>query len=105
MKLQFLEFGEDYLRLLKLRRFYWLSRFCNFSLGRAFGHSCRVLVGWNVFLWFRRSSASLWSMLVLMMLLLTDLFGVRDVSWISHQLIDGCRGPFGCISRSNCSHD
>src|SRR6476661_6091238 len=37
-------------------------------------------------------------MLVLMMLLLADFFGVRDVSWVSHQLIDGFQGVAGRIS-------
>jgi len=31
------------------------------------------------------------------MLLLADFFGVRDVSWVSHQLIDGSQRLAGCI--------
>src|SRR5262249_2896369 len=103
MKLQFLKFGENCLRLLKLRWFYWLSWLCNLRLGRAFSDRCRLLIGWNLLILMRRSGASFRRMLLLMMLLLTDPFGVRDVSWISHQPIDGCRWPFGCISRRNCS--
>src|SRR5262245_15867350 len=103
MKLQFFKFGENCLRLFKLRWFYWLSWLCNLRLGRAFSDRCRLLIGWSVLLLRRRSGASLRRMLLLMMLLLTDLLGVRDVSWISHQPIDGCRWPSGCISRRNCS--
>src|SRR5262245_14584776 len=99
MKLQFFKFGEDCLRLLKLRWFCRLRWLCNVRLGRAFCDGCSILVGWSVLLWLRRSGASLRSMLLLMMLLLTDFFGVRDVSWVSHQLIDGCRGLFGRIWR------
>src|SRR6266496_2005499 len=40
-------------------------------------------------------------MLVLMMLLLADFFGVRDVSWVSHQLIDGFQRFAGRIFRAN----
>src|SRR2546430_8737369 len=42
-------------------------------------------------------------MLVLMMLLLTDLFGVRYVSRISHQLIDGSQGLAGRVSQGDYS--
>src|SRR5262249_45665641 len=101
MKLQFLKFGEDDLRLLQLRRFYWLSWRRDVRLDGAFGDRCRLVVGLNVLLWRRMSRASLRRMLLLMMLLLTDFFGVRDVSWISHQLIDGFRESFGCIPRHN----
>src|SRR5215472_6412366 len=104
MKLQFLKFGEDCQRLLKLRWFYLLSWLCNFRLGRAFGNRCRLVVGGNTLLALQSSGASLGSMLLLMMLLLTDFFGVRDVSWVSHQLIDGCGRHSGRISRHNCSH-
>jgi hypothetical protein len=38
-----------------------------------------------------------------MMLLLEDFLGVRHVSWISHQLIDGCQRCFGCISQEEYS--
>src|SRR6516164_3853452 len=103
MKLQFFKFGEDYKRLLQLCRFYWLSWLCNFGFGRGFGNRCRFLVGLNFLGVLRRSGASLRSMLILMMLLLVDFFRVCDVSWVSHQLIDGCRRPPGCISRRNCS--
>src|SRR5882757_1951767 len=45
-------------------------------------------------------------MLVLMMLLLADFFGVRDVSWVSHQLIDGFQGVAGRISEQTThKHD
>jgi len=40
-------------------------------------------------------------MLVLMMLLLADFFGVCDVTWISHQLIDGFQRLAGRIFRAN----
>jgi hypothetical protein len=36
---------------------------------------------------------------VLMMLLLDDFLSVRDVSWVSHQFIDGFQGPIGRISQ------
>src|SRR5262245_29884474 len=102
MKLEFLKFGEDYKRLLQLCRVCGLSRLCNFRFARAFGNRCRLLIRWNL-LMLRRSGATLGSMLLLMMLLLADFFGVSDVSWVSHQLIDGCRRPSGCISRRNYS--
>ena len=44
-------------------------------------------------------------MLVLMMLLLADFLGVRDVSWISHQLIDGSQRFTGRISMQTTSPD
>src|SRR6266699_6856246 len=45
-------------------------------------------------------------MLVLMMLLLADFFGVCDVSWVPHQLIDGCRRFAGRISEQTThKHD
>src|SRR5437667_100956 len=37
--------------------------------------------------------------LVLMMLLLDDFLGVRDVSWVSHQFIDGFQWLAGRISQ------
>jgi hypothetical protein len=37
------------------------------------------------------------------MLLLANFFGVRDVSWVSHQLIDGSRRLAGCMSQRDCS--
>src|SRR5439155_426464 len=80
------KFGEDYKRFLQLRRFYWLSWLRNFRLRRsALGGRLRFgLDGLAP----GRSRASLWrSMLFLMMLLLADFLGVRDVSWVSHQLI------------------
>jgi hypothetical protein len=36
-----------------------------------------------------------------MTLLLSDFFGVRDVTWISHQLIDGFQRLAGRILRAN----
>src|SRR5947208_9617640 len=86
MKLQLLKFGEDYKRFLPLRRFYWLGWLRNFRLRRsAVGGRLRFgLDGLAPC----RSRARLWrSMLLLMMLLLADFLGVRDVSWVSHQLI------------------
>src|ERR1051325_11574033 len=78
MKLQFLKFGEDYLRFLKLRWFYGLICLSNFRFRGAFGNRCRLLVSSNVLLAPPRSGNSLRSVLVFMMLLLTDFFGVRD---------------------------
>src|SRR4029077_507711 len=102
MQHQLLKLGEDYKRFLQLRRFYWLSWLRSFGRRRSsLGGSFRF--GLDVLDALRRSRASLWRMLFLMMLLLADFFGVRDVSWVSHQLIDGCRRPSGCISRRNCS--
>jgi hypothetical protein len=41
------------------------------------------------------------AILVLMMLLLDDFLGVRDVSWVSHQFIDDSQRSAGRISRSH----
>src|SRR5215469_16637787 len=105
MKLQFLKFGEDCKRLLKLRWFCWLSWLCNFRLGRAFGNRCRLVVGGNTLLALQRSGASLGSTLLLMMFLLTDFFGVRNVSWVSHHSIDGFQTSGGRVSIQTTSPD
>src|SRR5882724_5951566 len=45
-------------------------------------------------------------MLSLMVLLLADFFGVRDVSWVSHQLIDGFQTSGGRMSEQTThKHD
>jgi hypothetical protein len=105
MKLQFFKFGEDYKRFLQLCWFYWLSWLCSFGLwSSSLGARCSFLFGLDVLLGtLRRNRASFWSMLVLMMLLLADFLGVRDVSWISHQLIDGSQRFTGRISPVICS--
>src|SRR5206468_8654485 len=41
------------------------------------------------------------SMLLLVTLLLDDFLGVRDVSWVSHQLIDGFQRLAGRIYRGS----
>src|SRR5438128_12050452 len=46
----------------------------------------------------RSRRAGFWSMLVLVMLLLRDFLRVRDVAWISHQLIDDSQSRVGRIS-------
>src|SRR4029078_13303531 len=104
MKFQLLKFRHDRLRLLELRWFYRLCWLCNVRLGSAFGGRRSLLVGFNVLLWLGMRGASLGRMFFFMMLFLTVFLGVRYVSWISHQLIDGCRSPFGRIWRRDCSH-
>jgi len=42
---------------------------------------------------------SLLSVFGFVVLLLSDFLGVRDVTWVSHQLIDGSERPAGRISR------
>src|SRR4029077_10138429 len=105
MQHQLLKLGEDYKRFLQLRRFYWLSWLRSFGRRRSsLGGSFRF--GLDVLDALRRSRASLWRMLVLMMLLLADFFGVRDVSWVSHQLIDGFQGIAGRMSEQTThKHD
>src|SRR4030095_14778996 len=101
MKLQLFKFGEHYKRFLQLRRFYWLIWLRSFGLRRsALGGS--FVFGVDVLGALRRR-ASLWSMLFLMMLFLANFFSVRDVSWVSHQLIDGSRRLAGCMSQRDCS--
>src|SRR5258708_1233230 len=102
MKLQFFEFGKDYKRFLQLRWFYWLSWLCFGLSSSAVGDGCRFLFGLGVLGTLRRSRASLWSMLFFVMLLLANFFGVRDVSWISHQLIDGSRWLAGRMLKHDC---
>src|SRR6266487_6855747 len=101
MKLQLFKFGQDYKRFLQLRRFYWWGWLRSFGLRRsALGNRRSLLLfGLDVLGALRRSGASLRSMLFLMMLLLADFFRVRDVSWVSHRLIDGSRTFSGRISQ------
>src|ERR1044072_6662684 len=104
MKLQFFKFGEDYKRFLQLRWSCWLSWLCNFGLwSSALGDRRSFLFGLDALGALRRNRASLRSMLLLLMLLLADLLGVRYVSWISHQLIDGSQRFTGRIFRMGCS--
>src|SRR4029450_6495999 len=102
MELQLFKFGQDYKRFLQLRRFYSWGWLRSFGLRRsALGNRRSLLFGLDVLGVLRRSGASLTSMLFLMMLLLADFFRVRDVSWVSHRLIDGSRTFAGRISQQD----
>src|SRR5436309_15308935 len=106
MKLQLLKFGEDGKRFLQLCSVWLLICFRSlFSLRHRtlFRDSLFFLCQLRLLTRLRDRSAIPCTALVFMMLLLDDFLGVRDVSWISHQSIDGSQRPAGRISQLTIS--
>src|SRR5439155_16103421 len=104
MKLQLLKLGEDRERFLQLCSVWLLICFRSlFSLRHRtlFRDSLFFLCQLRLLTRLRDRSAIPCTTLVLMMLLLDDFLGVRDVSWISHQFIDDSQRPAGRISPVN----
>src|SRR6266480_3956311 len=90
MKLQFSELGEKCKRLFQLCRIWLLVRLG--SLGRLNSRTFHSSLFLGLF---RRLRG-----VALVMLLLSDFLGVRDVSRISHQLIHDSQRAAGCMSSS-----
>src|SRR5205823_13715649 len=100
MKLQLLKLGEDGKRFLQLCRIWRLRWPCSLSSlrsGTLFRDSLVFLCRLCPLTRPRDRSAIPCTTLVLLMLLLDDFLGVRDVSWISHQFIDDSQRPVGRI--------
>src|SRR6266513_1305374 len=98
MKFQLFKLGENDKRFLQLRRIWRLRWPCSLSSlrsGTLLGASLLLLGQLDLVTPLGRCSA----ILMLMMLLLDDFLGVRDVSWISHQFIDGSQRLAGRISQ------
>src|ERR1700680_122159 len=88
MKLHLSEFSENGKRLLELRCVWLLFRFSRSGSFNGGNPSCDSLLflGLLRFLtWLLCRSSTLCHVAALVMLLLNDLLGVRDVSWISHR--------------------
>src|SRR5436309_8341452 len=98
MKLQLLELGEDGERFLQPRRIWRLSWFLSFRFRRGTLRDDSLFLRLCLLSRLRSRRAGFWSMLVLVMLLLRDFLRVRDVAWISHQLIDDSQSRVGRIS-------
>src|SRR6266513_1496918 len=102
MKLQLLKLGEDGKRFLQLCSVWLLICFrslISLRSGTLFRDSLFFLCRLCLLTRPRDRSAIPCTTLVLMMLLLDDFLGVRDVSWISHQFIDGFQWLVGRISQ------
>src|SRR6266550_3214063 len=100
MEFQLFKLGENDKRFLQLRRIWRLRRprsLSSLRSGTLLGDSLLLLGQLSLVTPLGRCSA----ILVLMMLLLDDFLGVRDVSWVSHQFIDGSQRPAGRISQSS----
>src|SRR6266436_3771366 len=103
MKLQLLQLGKNGKRFLQLCSVWLLSCFPTFISPRRrtlFRDSLFLLCQLRLLARLRNWSAIPCTTLILMMLLLDDFLGVRDVSWISHQFIDDSQRPAGRISQS-----
>src|SRR6266446_4113545 len=88
MKLHLLEFSENGKRLLQLRWIWLLFRFTRSGSFNGGNPSCDTLLflGLLRFLtWLLCRSSALCHVAGLVMLLLNDFLGVRDVSWVSHR--------------------
>src|SRR6266487_194720 len=102
MKLQLLQLGKNGKRFLQLCGVWLLGGFRHFISPRRrtlFRDSLFLLRQLRLLARLRNWSAIPCATLVLMMLLLDDFLGVRDVSWISHQFKDDSRRPAGRISK------
>src|SRR5436190_10449990 len=102
MKLQLLKLGEDrerFLQLCRICRLRWLRSLSSLRSGTLLGDRLLLLGRLGLATPLGGCSAIFCNVLVLVMLLLDDFLGVRDVSWISHQFIDGFQRPIGRISQ------
>src|SRR6266550_4697767 len=102
MEFQLFKLGENDKRFLQLRRIWRLRRprsLSSLRSGTLLGDSLRLLGQLRLVTPLGCCSA----ILVLVVLLLDDFLGVRDVSWVSHQFIDGSQRSAGRISRWDCS--
>src|SRR2546430_1597996 len=102
MKLQLLKLGQDGKRFLQLCRIWRLRWPCSLSSlrsGTLLGDSLLLLGKLGLVTPLGCCRTIFRNVLVLMMLLLDDFLRVRDVSWISHQFIDGSQRPVGRISQ------
>src|SRR6266480_1489870 len=102
MKLQLLKLGEDrerFLQLCRICRLRWLRSLSSLRSGTLLGDRLLLLGRLGLAAPLGGCSAIFCNVLVLVMLLLNDFLGVRDVSWISHQFIDGFQRPIGRISQ------
>src|SRR6266496_3589667 len=106
MKFQLFKLGENCKRFLQLRRIWrwrWPRSLSSLRSETLLGNSLLLLGQLGLVAPLGCCRAILCNVLVLMMLLLDDFLGVRDVSWVSHQFIDGSQSFAGRILRRDCS--